>query len=448
MKSEVFSKFLFYTVCAGIIFFYGLAVEKYQIFPYEVIYYFKNSATQVYKELRVLAGLKPVHFLQKARYGGNGVTHFEQDQAAPGLTLISGYYDGDNGLRLMRLDGSLVQDWPVRFSDFFPNPEHIRPKLEVPVTDWNVDIHGAVVLPDGSVVFNFEYGGMVKLDRCGTLRWTVPSMTHHSIDQSEDGGFWVPGRRFVEDRSAFPLIEAPYFEDTIMKISDDGEVLKEISVPGLFFKNNLQAILLANGIHRVRIPDELELVHVNDIEELRSDFADRFPQFVAGDLLLSLRDLNLIMLVDPTSEEVRWYQTGPWIRQHDPDFQTRGTITIFNNNSDDTKTGDVFGGSNIIEIHPKSGRTTIKYGEQPNQNMFSNIRGKHQVLNNGNILITEFTGGRAFEVNSSGDIVWEFVNRFDEDEIAEVADAIRYPEDYFTVDDWACEQGYNTPIRR
>ena len=215
---------------------------------------------------------------------------------------------------------------------------------------------------------------------------------------------------------------------------------RHLAIDGLqrILKNNLQAILFANGIHKVIVPD-MELVHVNDIEELQSDLADRFPQFVAGDLLLSLRDLNLIMLVDPTSEEVRWYQTGPWIRQHDPDFQATGTITIFNNNSDDTKKGDVFGGSNIMEIHPQSGKSTIKYGTDQKQIMFTNIRGKHQVLDNGNILITEFSGGRVFEVNSRGDIVWEFVNRFDEDEIVEVADAIRYPEDYFTVDEWACE---------
>jgi hypothetical protein len=36
-------------------------------------------------------------------------------------------------------------------------------------------------------------------------------------------------------------------------------------------------------------------------------------------------------------------------------------------------------------------------------------------------------------------VVWEFINRFDEGEVAEVSDAIRYPEGYFTVSDWTCE---------
>ncbi len=439
MKNDHVAKFLFYAVCASFIFFYGIAVEKYQVFPYAILYYFKDSAVQVYEEFRVLAGLKPVHFLGKARYDGDGVTRFEADQAAPGLTLISGFSDGTNGLRLLRLDGSLVRHWPVRFSEIFPNPEHIRPKSEVPVTDWNVDLHGALALPDGSVVFNFEYGGMVKLDRCGTVLWTVPMMTHHSIEHSEDGGFWVSGRRYVDDKSAFPKVDVPYFEDLILKISADGDLLKEISVPGLLFKNNLHSLLFANGIHWVELPDELEIVHLNDIDELSLDLAERFPQFAAGDLLLSLRDLNLIMVVDPRTETVRWYKTGPWIRQHDPNFQANGTITLFNNNSDDTEAGHIFGGSNIIEVDPINNQTKALYGAELDQIMFSNIRGKHQVLDNGNILITEFTAGRVFEVNSSGDIVWEFISRFDEDETIEVADAIRYPERYFTVEDWSCE---------
>jgi len=418
---------------------YGYFAGRYEIFPHQTIDFFKTSAFDVLRDYRVLLGLKPEHFLGEARYDGDGVTRFEAGREAPGLTLVSGYYDGDNGLRLLRLDGSLVRHWPVRFSELFPNPGHIRPSSEIPVTDWNIDLHGAMALPDGSVVFNFEYGGLVKLDRCGAVRWVVPRMTHHSIDRSADGGFWVAGRHYVDDASAFPKVDAPYFEDTILKISADGEVLKEISVPGLLFKNNLQSLLFANGVHWLELAGELEIVHLNDVEELSGELADRFPGFSAGDLLLSLRDLNLVMVIDPQSEAVRWYKTGPWIRQHDPDFQANGTITLFNNNSDDTRTGSIFGGSNITEVNPIDNQTKLLYGGQSDQLFFSNIRGKHQLLDNGDLLITEFSAGRVFEVDPDGDVVWEFISRYDEDETAEIADAIRYPENYFTVTDWSCD---------
>ena len=34
---------------------------------------------------------------------------------------------------------------------------------------------------------------------------------------------------------------------------------------------------------------------------------------------------------------------------------------------------------------------------------------------------------------------WQFISHYDEDEAAEVADAVRYPETYFTVTDWSCD---------
>jgi hypothetical protein len=97
------------------------------------------------------------------------------------------------------------------------------------------------------------------------------------------------------------------------------------------------------------------------------------------------------------------------------------------------------GDSNIMEVNPATGETTIKYGAAPNQKMFTGHMGKHQILENGNILITEAMAGRAFEVNPHGDIVWEFVNRYDEDTVALVTEATRYPENYFTVKDWKCD---------
>jgi len=439
MNFDRIYKYSAFLVCALLIFIYGIATEKYKIFPYSVVYYFKDSLSLVYREFPVILGIKPIHFLEEARYDGEGVTRLDESQIQPGWTLISGYFDGTNGLRLLRPDGSAVRQWPVRFSEIFPDPDFIEPPSDRPATDWNIDIHGALALPDGSVVFNFEYGGTVKLDRCGEVQWAVRHATHHSIDPSANGGFWIPGRRYVEEDSAFPRVDAPYYDDLILLVSPDGDILKEISVPALLFKNDLHALLFANGKHWMELPDELEIVHVNDVEELSADMAEHFPQFAAGDLLLSLRDLNLVMVIDPQTEQVRWYKTGPWLRQHDPDFNAKGRISIFNNNSDDTKTGRIFGGSNIIEIDPSNDKTTILYGDRPDQKIFTNIRGKHQALENGNLLITEFSAGRVIEVNSDGNIVWEFISRFDEDEVAEIADAIRYPEDYFNVTDWTCE---------
>jgi hypothetical protein len=70
--------------------------------------------------------------------------------------------------------------------------------------------------------------------------------------------------------------------------------------------------------------------------------------------------------------------------------------------------------------------------------MLSVIRGKHELTARGGLLITEFEGGRVFETDPSGRTIWEYINRYDADEVAEITEARIYPADYFTVSDWSC----------
>ena len=436
-------KLLFLLSSASVLFFYGLAVGHKKIFPFYELRFGYHSSQQVLKQLPTLTGSQPQDFLSQARHQGYGVARIDTQKTAPGLTFISGLFNGGNEMRLISQDGSVVQRWPVRFTELFPDASHIEPRINRPNTDWHTDIHGAIALSDGSVVFNFEYNGMVKLDRCGAVQWTVPRMTHHSIEQSSDGSFWVGGRQYEEGVSEFPPLQVPYEEDTVLRISENGDVLDEFSVPRVFFNSDLEYLLLSAGSFRISRRGRIEeskkqLVHLNDIEELSADLADLFPQFEAGDLLLSLRDRNLIMLVDPRTRRVKWHQTGPWIRQHDPDFGADGTISVFNNNTDGTRSGSVLGGSTIVVLDPEDRKAVVLYGAKPGQKMYTPVRGRHQNLPNGNILITESVAGRVFEVTKQGYVVWEFINRFDDDKVAAVNDAIRYPEHYFTVEDWAC----------
>jgi len=432
-------KVLFFLSGAVLVFLTGFVVGSFEIFPFRYLDLGARSIVIVWKELPNLLGVRPFLLLEPARYEGTGVTRVAMERVMPGVTFLSGFFTDSNEMRLVAVDGTVIHRWPVRFSEIFKDPDHIRPVFLVPATDWNIDIHGALLLPDGSVVFNFEYGGLARIGKCGEVQWAVPRMTHHSVSLSPRGTLWVPGRKLVEGVSNHPPLQAPYFEDTILEISLNGEVLREISVIDLFFRNRLQSMLLADGafdVYSVRGINR-EVVHLNDVEELGPDLAPSFPSFSPGDLLLSLRNFNLVLVVDPETEVVRWHQTGPWIRQHDPDFLASGTVSVFNNNTDG-EDGEVFGGSNILELDPLSGEAVVRIGPVSGNPWYTEVRGKHQHLENGNVLITESMAGRVFEVTEQGDIVWEFINRYDEESVARVSDAIRYPEDYFTVDDWKC----------
>ena len=459
MKRFDISKFLFYLVLIGTAlggaFYFGMysGAEKTQLF--HMVTALKqnllSSSELMMEESGTLTKTHPDHFVQPARYQGDGVTVNLPDAGQEELIFMSGFFEDGNQLRLIERDGKLVAKWHANFYDIFDNNQHIK---DPPATDWNTDTHGALALPDGSVVFNFEYCGLVKLDHCGNVVWRLERETHHSVERSAQGGFWVPARRhhLKGDKIVFPPFDPPFKEDTILHVSEDGEVLSEISVPGLFYKNGLESLLTATGHwFELTIGWDREIVHLNKITELSSEMASNFPQFKAGDLILSIRESNLIMVVDPDTQRIKWWHIGPWLRQHDPEFKADGTISIFNNNcyrtaygysGRDTSPLDFPRISNIIEIDPISKATKVVYGEQAGQEMLSIIRGKHELTPKGGLLITEFEGGRVFETDADGRIIWEYINRYDADEVAEISEARLYLKSYFDRVDWKnCNKG-------
>jgi hypothetical protein len=103
--------------------------------------------------------------------------------------------------------------------------------------------------------------------------------------------------------------------------------------------------------------------------------------------------------------------TGPFLRQHDPDFLPNGNILVFDNR----KGGPAreFGYSQILEIDPTTRRVVWSYAGSEQKPFYTDARGKQQPLPNGNILVTEAQTGRVFEVargSGSGRIIWEWVN--------------------------------------
>ncbi|MGH6901957.1 MAG: hypothetical protein ACREIR_04390, partial [Geminicoccaceae bacterium] len=82
----------------------------------------------------------------------------------------------------------------------------------------------------------------------------------------------------------------------------------------------------------------------------------------------------------------------------------------------------------------------VVFGGKKNQELFSIYRGKVDSTPSGGLIITEFEGGRAIEIDRGGNVVWEYLNRYDLDEVAEITEARVYPATYFTVTDWACPE--------
>jgi hypothetical protein len=137
-----------------------------------------------------------------------------------------------------------------------------------------------------------------------------------------------------------------------------------------------------------------------------------------------MRAINLIFVLDPDTAKVKWWRVGLARRQHDPDWLADGTISIFDNNMHR-------GFSRILRVDPASleVRTTL---EGQDFWFYSWHRGKHQVHSGNHQLVTSAAQGRVFEVDETGNLVFDFLNLYSPERGALVVSEARFlPEGYF-----------------
>lgn len=320
---------------------------------------------------------------------------------------------------LMRADpASIAEGWRLLVGVFTVNGEIedaallMSPKLEI-VKVWvlgeiSVDgmeprprhrkfIHGLAFLDDASLIFTFDGSvSLQRVDRCGERLWAIGGKFHHAVTLDDTGeSVWT-------------------FEsgDTIVQVSvEDGAILRRISMGDIILKNPMIDILELRRLHPNNINANsrdtdgnwmADRFHLNDVDPLPAAIADRFDGFDAGDLLVSARALNLVFVIDPDTLEVLWWRIGAVQRQHDPDWLPNGEIMVLNN-----RMSRDF--SEIISIDPGTFRRTTLFDGRQND-FYTRIRGKHQMLDNGALIVTSPQQGRAFEVNRDGDVVFEIVN--------------------------------------
>ena len=430
---------LVFIVSAGFLVFLlgGLFATK-RLQPYQMFEDGFKAARQLIEER---TQTRPI-LLEELRYEGDGVTVHDAGAAYEGYTAMQGLFPEGIELRLVDMAGEVIHRWPADFDAVWPNPTHVFPDKNLPIDELHYHTHGMWVLPDGSAVFNFGQLGTVKLDKCGSVVWSVDRLTHHSITANQDGSFWIPAKRDVrlvaEDLLLIGLSKDALlssdgrYEDTLLRVGADGATKQELSV--------LRAVVegqFAPELFDMREVSKWDPTHVNDIEIVTPELAARIGAVSEGDLLVSIRQFHMLAILDGHTGAVKWRHRGPWVRQHDPDITEQGMIEVFSNGDEDLAVDGVRG-SSIMSLDPATGETRTIYPPAGQKGFFTRIMGRHQRLPNGNRLITESMPGRVFEVDEEGRVVWEYIKPYDGTHAALIEEAIRYDKDYFTVQDWRC----------
>ena len=314
-------------------------------------------------------------------------------------------YPHSRGASLVDNSGVVVYKWPTNAS---------TNKTEKNFRKVSID---ARVLPNGELIVVYQLLGITpyaseiaKFDKKANLIWSFgEEKTHHTFSVASDGSIYALIQK-LDTTSDFKGIEdtsVKFLNEGIIHLSNDGALYDKFYLMQAFLDSKYRD-LIVSGLKRKNDKkdkqgqESWDPIHVNSVVPLEHDIAKMFPMFKPGQLLISLRSRSVIAVVDMESKKIVWATKGPWRVQHDATFSKDGTIMIFDNQGKSNHE------SRILKFNPALGTTSVVYEGNADHPFFSSVRGNKQVLPNNNLLINESIGGRIFEINPQGEIVWQF----------------------------------------
>jgi hypothetical protein len=195
-------------------------------------------------------------------------------------------------------------------------------------------------------------------------------------------------------------------EPFVLEVSQDGTIKSEISVLELLMDNGLSGLLYMSATRPEDTQVTKDTLHLNDVEPFSSSLQSGL--FVPGDVMISLRNNQTVLVFNADTRKIKHAWVGAFVRQHDPDFLDGNTISVFDNNNNGAEGSSKH--SQLLLLSAASNQRTVLYAGNDEAPFYTRIMGKHQWLPNGNVLISESMKGRAFEIDSQGRIVWEYIN--------------------------------------
>ena len=288
--------------------------------------------------------------------------------------------------------------------------------------------------PDGSLYAMVPLHALLRLSPDGEVMWSCEIAVHHDLDIDAHGRVHVLTERprvVCGDRGDLVLLD-----NVIAVVEAHGRVRAQHSLYDILLTDTAlrslvrrtherrwqacrdsgwspasprESALVERAEYEVQTRDALRLLrdlpgspadvlHANSIELLEEHPAGLWKR---GDVLLSLRNLDLIVVVDLLGPRVRWWWgPGTLSGQHQPSMLPNGHVLVFDN-------GRSQGRSRVLKCDPPTGDIVWQYEADPPETFFTELAGGCEAVNEDRVLVTDAQAGRAFEVDRDGHIVWE-----------------------------------------
>jgi len=339
---------------------------------------------------------------------GVGVVFHDAAHTWPGRNLyVSGH--GAEAI-LVAMDGRFLRRWRYPFERAFPG---VQPRVDATF------FRRVLPLADGSVVGLYQGFGLVKLDADSNPLWVRPGAFFNHLVQDGDGRLYTLAKEAREIPALRDPELGPVLEDFLVILDLEGAELRRISI-----LEALRRSPFADHLER-RIPGA-DLLHSNTVVLLDPAWAGYGAAWQGGEVLLSLRELDLLVVLDLDTEVIVHALHGPWRRQHQPTPLRDGSLLLVDNRG-------YQGGARLLWLDPEDGTVRRQFPPEGDPPLKSAQAGSCAELPNGNILVVESERGRAFELTPQGQISWEFRSPHragpEGELVAYLFDVLRIPED-------------------
>lgn len=290
-------------------------------------------------------------------------------------------------------------------------------------TTYFMDMHGNIIhtlsAPFKGCVLAEQYGedslillmnkkALINIGLNSTQHWIVEDRFHHDIAVTPGGDILSLTERIINYSEIHN--DMPIVDNELVILSPGGEIKKKISFAEITSKNK-NLLQLAqnraqnpNSFHTFGGVTGINVFHINTIELIEKNYHVRGDILKKGNVLFCMRELNIIGVLDLDKEEIVWFWRNNVLEgPHQPTLLETGNVLIFDNGINRNY-------SRIIELNLESEDVVWEYTANPPESFFTRRAGGVEGLPNGNLLITESEKARVFEINRTGDIVWEFRN--------------------------------------
>ena len=338
-------------------FIWGSAMGKYHVFPHDIIQpimketvdFFKGHKADkrsLWKRFKSSVTHNPFAFslapktfplklqfkkIDSSSYAGPTAKFIENsiyfsDGSHKDYYLIFGSFafeDSNWGVILISPEGKVLRTWSIKPQEFEYLGAHI----------------GLALSSNGDIATNTN-GVLTSYNWCGEKKWEAPWKKqeerqyhdsvlgydyHHDITYYEGKFYTFLGPEIVSvDEMTGNIEERIHVLDIIKSARDQNLSLFDARFINWFTADELNKSTLAE----LTVGDPF---HLNKVDVLSYDLSNSFYIFEEGDMLVSMRELNLIFVFRPKTMKVLWYRYGLTTRQHDATFQ-RGYISVFDNN--------------------------------------------------------------------------------------------------------------------